>query len=173
MKVEDIIATYRKWYPAYSASDIYFATTTAFRSWHGMVIESERRAAQKGPAGAGNTWIYEFDYKLPVDGGKWGAPHTGDIPFCFDNVKLCAGMTGGDDSKGSDAQKVADQMSDAFIAFARTGDPNCKSIPAWPKFHDTERRPTMCFDVASKAVDDPRGQERALIAKAPYLQPGT
>ena len=169
LQVPDVIAEYRRWYPTYSASDVYFAATTAFRSWRGMVLESERRAVQNGPTGAGPTWIYEFDYTLPVEGGKWGAPHTGDIPFAFDNVALCAGMTGG----GADAQKVADQMSDAFIAFARTGDPNCKAIPAWPRFADVERRPTMCFDVRSVVKDDPRGAERKLVAKGVYVQPGT
>jgi para-nitrobenzyl esterase len=169
LKVEEIIADYRRWYPGYSASDVYFAVTTAFRSWRGMVIESERRAVQKGPAGAGPTWIYEFDYKLPVDGGKWGAPHTGDIPFAFDNVELCAGMTGG----GAEAQRVADQMSDTFIAFARTGDPNNAAVPKWPRFEDVERRATMCFDVRSVVRDDPRGEERKLAAKAGYVQPGT
>ncbi|WP_213804559.1 carboxylesterase family protein [Granulicella sp. dw_53] len=163
LKTTDIVTDYRKWYPAYSAGDVFFAVTTAFRSWHGMVIESDRRAAQRGP-----TWVYEFDYKSPVDGGKWGAPHTMDIPFAFDNVEIAAGMTGG----GADAQRVADQMSETLIAFAQTGDPNNKAIPKWPRF-DTERRATMCWDVVSKVKDDPRGEERKLAAKAVYVQPGT
>ena len=90
LKTEDIIADYRKWYPAYSPSDVFFAVTTAFRSWHGMVIESERRAEQNGP-----TWAYTFAWKSPVDGGKWGAPHTMDIPFAFDNTGTASPMTGG------------------------------------------------------------------------------
>lgn len=163
LKTADIVADYRRWYPEYSAGDVFFAVTTAFRSWHGMVIESERRAAQKGP-----TWIYEFDFKSPVDGGKWGAPHTIDIPFVFDNVEIAKGMTGG----GADAQKVADQMSETLIAFAKTGDPNNTAIPKWPRF-DTERRATMCWDVKSVVKDDPRGDERKLAATAVYVQPGT
>jgi para-nitrobenzyl esterase len=168
MTPDEVIVDYRKMYPGYSASDVFFSVTTAFRSWHGMLIESERRAVQKGP-----TWIYEFDYKLPVDGGKWGAPHTGDIPFGFDNVKLAAGMTGGDAGPNSEAQKVAGQMSDTFIAFARTGDPNNASIPKWPKFWDVKTRPTMCFDVKSEVRDDPRGAERKLVDLTTYVQPGT
>lgn len=163
LKVADIVADYRKWYPAYSASDVFFAVTTAFRSWHGMMIESNRRAAQHGP-----TWAYNFAWKSPVDGGKWGAPHTMDIPFAFDNVEIAASMTGG----GADAQKVADQVSDTFIAFARTGDPNNKAIPKWPRY-ELEKRPTMIWDSVSRLEDDPRGEERKLIVQAPYLQPGT
>ncbi len=59
--------------PRLLATDVFFAVTTAFRSWHGMVIESERRAAQQGP-----TWVYNFAWKSPVDGGKMGrATHYG------------------------------------------------------------------------------------------------
>ncbi|GGG63686.1 carboxylesterase/lipase family protein [Edaphobacter dinghuensis] len=163
LKTADIIADYRKWYPAYSASDVFFAVTTAFRSWHGMVIESDRHAAQHGP-----TWAYNFAWKSPVDGGKWGAPHTMDIPFAFDNVKIAASMTGG----GADAQRVADQVSNTFIAFARTGDPNNKAIPHWPRY-ELEHRPTMIWDSVSRIEDDPRGEERKLIEQAPYIQPGT
>lgn len=163
MKSADIVADYRKWYPTSSPSDVFFAVTTAFRSWHGMVIESDRRAAQRGP-----TWAYNFAWKSPIDGGKWGAPHTMDIPFAFDNVEIAASMTGG----GADAQKVADQVSETFIEFARTGNPDNKAIPKWPRY-DLAKRPTMVWDLISRVEDDPRGEERKLIADAPYLQPGT
>ncbi|HTD97406.1 MAG TPA: carboxylesterase/lipase family protein [Edaphobacter sp.] len=166
LKTADIVADYRRWYPAYSAGDVFFAVTTAFRSWHGMVIESERRAVLQG--GQSPTWAYNFAWKSPVDGGKWGAPHTMDIPFAFDNVAIAAPMTGG----GVEAQRVADQMSETLIAFARTGDPNNKAIPRWPRF-ELQKRPTMVWDVVSRVEDDPRGQERRLIEQAAYLQPGT
>jgi len=162
-KTEEIVTDYRRWYPSYSPSDVFFAVTTAFRSWHGMVIESERRAEQHGP-----TWAYNFAWRSPVDGGRWGAPHTMDIPFAFDNVKLAGPMTGG----GPDAQKVADQVSETFIAFARTGDPNNRSIPRWPHF-DLEHRATMIWDLTARVEDDPRGEERKLIEQATYVQPGT
>lgn len=163
LKTTDIVADYRRWYPAYSAGDVFFAVTTAFRSWHGMVIESDRRAAQHGA-----TWAYNFAWKSPVDGDKWGAPHTMDIPFAFDNVEIAASMTGGE----ANAQKVADRVSNTFIAFARTGDPNNKTIPHWPHY-ELQHRPTMIWDSVSRVEDDPRGEERKLINQAPYLQPGT
>jgi para-nitrobenzyl esterase len=163
LKTEDIIADYRKWYPSYSPSDVFFAVTTAFRSWHGMVIESEHRAAQRGP-----TWTYNLAWKSPVDNGKWGAPHTMDIPFMFDNITITSPMTGG----GPEAQKLADQMSDTLIAFARTGSPDNPSIPHWPRY-DLQNRPTMIWDTNPHIENDPRANERKLIAEASYLQPGT
>ena len=167
-KIETIVALYRQWYPAYSPTDVFFSATTAFRSWHGVVIASERRAAQMGAKGPGPTWVYEFDWKSPVDGGKWGAPHTIDIPFAFGMVELAASMTGGD----AEAQALASQVSDTFIAFARTGDPNNAAIPKWPRF-DLTRRATLCWDTTTRVEDDPRGEERKLIEQTRYVQPGT
>ena len=168
LKTEDIVSDYRQWYPAYSPSDVFFAVTTAFRSWHGMVIESERRAAQKGP-----TWVYNFTWKSPADSGKWGAPHTIDIPFAFDNLELAAPTLSADGVRPSaEAQQLASQYADTLINFARTGDPNHPNLPHWPRY-DLTHRPTMLWDNPARVEDDPRGNERKLIEQAPYLQPGT
>jgi para-nitrobenzyl esterase len=112
--------------------------------------------------------VFQLDWGAPIDGGRWKAHHGLDVPLVFDNAPLAPHMVGA----GPDAQRVADQMSDACIAFARTGNPNTKSIPAWPPF-DVKRRATMVFDESSKVVDDPRGDERRLFAQVPYVQPGT
>ena len=65
---ELVVATYRRLYPHYSPSDVFFAATTAARSWRGAIIELEARAAQ--PA---DTWAYQLDWPSPADGGRWGA----------------------------------------------------------------------------------------------------
>jgi para-nitrobenzyl esterase len=161
-----VIAEYRRIYPQYSATDVFFAATTASRSWRGQVIEADRRAAQA--EAAPHTWVYQFDWGTPVQGGRLKAPHGLDIPMVFDNVALCAQMTG----NSPEAQRVADQMSEALISFARTGDPNTKAIPRWPAFNLADR-PTMLFDTMAKVANDPRGDERRLFEKVPYVQPGT
>lgn len=163
LSTKSIIADYRSWYPGYSPADVLFAVTTAFRSWHGMVIESERRARQNGP-----TWVYNFTWKSPVDGGKWGAPHTLDIPFAFDNLELASSMTG----TSPDARQLASIYAETLLHFAATGDPNHSGLPSWPRY-DLTKRPTMLWDSPVRVENDPRGQERKLIAQAPYLQPGT
>ncbi|MGH9600708.1 MAG: carboxylesterase/lipase family protein, partial [Terracidiphilus sp.] len=151
LNLSDVIRDYRGFYPSYSASDVFFAVTTASRSWRGQLIEAERRAAQ--PAGAAPTWVYELDWRTPIDGGKWGAPHTLDIPLAFDNVDAGAGMCG----DGPGARKMADAMSETFIAFARTGNPNHGGLPRWRPYNLKER-PTMSFDLPPRLVDDPRGK---------------
>jgi para-nitrobenzyl esterase len=109
-----------------------------------------------------------LNWQTPVDGGKWKAPHTLDIPLVFDNAAYGASMVG----RGPEAQWMADLMSDAWIAFARTGNPATPHFPSWPRF-ELDRRATMVFDLYPQVVDDPRGAERRLFAPVPYVQPGT
>ena len=113
-----VIADYRRFYPNYSPSDVFFAATTASRSWRGQVIEAERRAVQ--PVAAAHTYVYELDWQTPVDGGKWRAPHTLDLPLAFDNIVHGESMIG----NGPEARRLAGVMSEMWIAFARTGNPN-------------------------------------------------
>jgi para-nitrobenzyl esterase len=91
-----------------------------------------------------------------------------DIALVFDNIAQPHSLTG----TGEDAQKTADQMSDAFIAFARTGNPNHTGMPQWRPY-GLDHRSTMVFNAESKLVDDPRGNERRLFAQVPFIQRGT
>ena len=160
---EYVVAEYRRLYPQYSPTEVYFAATTAGRSWRGALIETELRAAQGAPV-----FSYQLDYKSPLEGGRYGAMHAMDIPLVFDNIAQPGSRTG----TGADAQKTADQMSDAFIAFARTGNPNHAGLPQWRPY-ELNTRSTMVFNAQSQLVDDPRGAERRLFAQVPYIQRGT
>ncbi|THD77058.1 MAG: carboxylesterase/lipase family protein [Phenylobacterium sp.] len=157
-----VIAEYRRLYPTYTASDVLFAATTAARSWRAAIIEAELRAQAGTPA-----FVYQVDWVSPREGGRLRAPHMTDIPLVFDNV-----AAPGSRAEGPTAQPMAERMSEAFIAFARTGDPNCKAIPRWEPY-GLQRRQTMVFDNQTRLVDDPRGAERRLFAKVPFVQAGT
>jgi para-nitrobenzyl esterase len=170
LDVKDVIAKYREWHPAYTASDVFFAVTTDSRSWRGQVIEADRRAAD--PAAQPHTWVYQLNWKSPIDGGKFGAPHTLDIALAFDNAALCLGMVGSSAADRAHAQRMAEIVSESFIAFARTGDPNNPRAPRWPAF-DLGKRSTMIFDLPARIEDDPRGRERIYLGQVPYVQPGT
>ncbi len=162
----EVIGLYRRWYPAYSPADVFFAATTASRSWRGQVIEAERRAAQD--VAKSHTWVYQLDWKSPIDGGRFGAYHGLDVPLVFDNVPLASHMVG----SGADAQIVAGQLSGMLAAFARTGRPDHAAIPPWPVY-DLERRRTLLVDDEPRVASDPRGDERRLFSVVPYVQPGT
>ncbi|MGX9959949.1 carboxylesterase/lipase family protein [Xanthomonas euvesicatoria] len=158
-----VIAEYRRLYPQYTPSQVFFAATTAGRSWRGAVEEAEARARQGAP-----TWVYQLDWGSPLDDGKFGAFHTLDIPLVFDNVRQPGSRTG----DGADAQRMAEQMSEALIAFARHGDPNRRGAPHWQPY-SLKRRETLVFDTPSRLELDPRGGERVLYQQAPFIQRGT
>jgi para-nitrobenzyl esterase len=162
-----VIERYRALYPSYGPSDVFFAATTDSRSWRGQVIEADRRAAQ--PPGAASTWVYQLDWATPVDGGKWGAHHGLDVALAFDNAPLVPEVVGREPSAAS---QVAAQISQAFIAFAHSGNPNHAGIPNWQPY-DLPRRATLVFDTVSRLVPDPRRPTRELFAPVPYVQPGT
>ena len=46
-------------------------------------------------------------------------------------------------------------MSGAWVAFARTGDPNHAGIPRWSPY-DAQARATMVFGDPTRAENDPR-----------------
>jgi para-nitrobenzyl esterase len=73
--------------------------------------------------------------------GKYKAVHCMEIPFVFNNIARCEEMTGGN----KDAYLLADKMSKAWVAFARTGNPAHKGLPAWPAYNATNTA-TMHFD---------------------------
>ena len=166
---QTIVARYREWYPQYAPSDVFFAVCTAFRSWPGQVIEAERRASSPAQS---RTWAYEMDWPSPVAGGKFGAPHTVDIPFFFDNLALAPGMVGASPQEIAQAQPLATAMSEALLSFARSGDPNHAGLPHWPTY-DLQHRATMVWNTPPHPEDDPRGRERELASQAHYRQPGT
>lgn len=158
-----VIAEYRRLYPHYTPSEVFFAATTAGRSWRGAVEEAEARARQGAP-----TWVYQLDWGSPLDGGKFGAFHTLDIPLVFDNIRQPGSRTG----DGADAQRMADAMSTALLAFARHGDPNHAGLPRWEPYSLAQRE-TLLFDTDSRLAHDPRGGERRLYAQVPFVQRGT
>ena len=62
-----------------------------------------------------------------------------------------------------DAYALADTVSAAWVAFARTGNPNVKALPTWPAYSD--RRDTMLFNNVSRVVQDPDREPRLIMEK--------
>ncbi len=159
-----VVAEYRRLYPDYTPSEVFFAATTAGRSWRGAVEELEVRAAQ-----GRNTWAYQLDwYPRTDEGARLRAFHTLDIPLVFGNTGVSGAKTG----DGEDARAVAATMRDALLAFARNGDPNHAGMPTWTPYSMAARE-TMVFDATARLEHDPRGGERMLYRQAPFLQRGT
>ena len=56
------------------------------------------------------------------------------------------------------AQVLADQMSEAWLAFARDGHPGSPRIPEWPRYDTT--RATLIFDIDCRVESDPLSEQR-------------
>jgi para-nitrobenzyl esterase len=99
------------------------------------------QAARKTAQGGAPAYLYQFNYHTPVLDGRPGAFHSAEIAFVFNNLSRCPNLTGGDPQ----ARVLEDQISRAWIEFARSGNPNHPGLPLWPAF--TPDSPvTMIFD---------------------------
>jgi para-nitrobenzyl esterase len=154
----DLIALYRKTRPGMAPGQIF----TRIHSDH-MYRRSVTRAAElKSAHGGAPAYVYHMTWKTPVLDGVLGTPHTLCLPFVFGNVDVAAGLTG----TGPERYALQDRMMGAWIAFARTGNPNHGGLPEWKPYNAAER-PTMIFDNECRLVNDPRRDERLAFEPLP------
>jgi para-nitrobenzyl esterase len=119
-----------------------------------------------------NTFLYRFHWPAPapaVPDEDLGSPHGADLGFMFGS-----GNEPWLDIYGPDPlpQALTEQMMDAWLAFAKTGNPNHSNMPEWPAY-DPSARATMIFDTTdtattSEVVNDPDGSERAFWDGVPF-----
>ena len=159
---EWVVSQYRQHFPTWDAERVFYAATTAGRSWPGQVIEADARAAAGAP-----TWVYQVDFQSPTQPRR-GAPHTMDIALSFGTLDAPGSFTG----TGAGARAASRTLMSAFTAFARQGEPNAPGVPHWPHY-TLPRRDTLLLDAVSRSVPDPRRWERELFARVPYIQPGS
>jgi para-nitrobenzyl esterase len=150
-KADGLIDYFRKSRPDATPTDLYVMITTG-RMRMNAILQAERKAA----LGKAPVYMYLFTWEAPVQKSY----HTLEIPFAFDNVDLNTKMTGGT----AEARKLAENVSRAWVAFARTGSPNHAGIPKWDTYTEKDRA-TMLLNVECTLVGDPNREDRlALIS---------
>lgn len=101
------------------------------------------------------TYHYLFTWESPSS--ALGACHGIDIPFVFGLVDREEGAQFS--GSGPDAKALAERTMDAWLSFARSGEPGHEGLGAWPAF-DTERRSTMLLGATCEIVEAPFDAER-------------
>lgn len=95
---------------------------------------------------------YLFTYKSPAMGGALGAMHGLDNPLLFGS--LDANFTG----NSPEVENLAIKIQDSCTAFARIGNPSCKTNGNWPVYGND--RITMIFDKDTQVESAPYEEER-------------
>lgn len=144
------------------AAEVYAAAAGRRRRYRNVyqALETDRvfripaiRLAEAQARHQPATYMYRFDWESPM----FGACHAVDIPFVFHGVDTGFGrmLTGG----GPKAQRLADQVSDAWAQFAHAGDPGHGGLPTWPTY-DADERSTMLFNTDCTVESAPRDEQR-------------
>jgi para-nitrobenzyl esterase len=152
---DKLIDLYRKELPNASPSQIYFMIT-AFPT--AAITQAERKVAQ----GKAPVFMYLFTWETPVEGGKRHSPHTIELPFVFNNVVEQPEEVG----NGPELKPLADKVSGAWTAFARTGNPSAAGTPKWLAYTANERA-TMIINNEWKLMNDPRHEARLIMNSLP------
>jgi para-nitrobenzyl esterase len=155
-KADALIPALRAAFPRYAPSHLLVAAETMKGYWIAAVLQAERKAMQ----GAAPVFVYQLAWETPVDGGRLRSHHALDLPLVFNNIENGRSMVG----PGPEPQRIADLMSSAWIAFARSGNPNTGELPRWPAY-GVKRRATMVFDLDSRVQNDPYAEIRRILMK--------
>ena len=126
-----------------------------------FLVPSLRLADAQAATGA-PVWTYLFTWPTPVFGGLLGATHALELPFVWDLIDEPAwrAFVGEDPPRA-----LVTAMQDAWLAFARTGDPNVAGAVPWPRY-DLATRPTLELGEVVRLVNDPSKERRELWYRA-------
>jgi para-nitrobenzyl esterase len=158
----ELLAAYRRAYPNKSPFLLQAVMTTDASGRKMAIKQAEVKAAQGGAP----VYMYQWNWATSAYGGRYGAIHGLDVSATFHSYRdqtLDVGSPRG--------RRVADELASAWVAFAKTGDPNNPQIPRWDPY-ETSRRATMIFDDKTRSENDPGSGFRKLWAAIPTSPTG-
>ncbi len=153
-KGRDVVALYRRTRPSAGPEDLLDPLISTDAMWLDSVHIAERKAVS-GPA---PVFMYQFAYESDALDGRLKAGHGMEVAFVFNDVE--ANRATGTRPERVD---VARAMSDAWVAFARQGDPNHPGLPKWTPYMPDDRT-TMVFDSPCRVAPDPTELRQGLDA---------
>ena len=151
-KKDRICELFSKAYPDRQLQDVLFLD---------LEFKGEALDYIKGfTASGGKIWNYMFNLETPYNCGTV-AWHNAEECYVFRNAAYLEY-----EYIPEVSEKLEDEMSGAWLAFARNGDPNCDAIPQWPAC-TKESVPCLCFDEVTDLRID---HDRELIAEYPQIE---
>ena len=154
--VAALVTDYQRQYPNCTAAFLYSVIASMIFA-DGAMTQVEERAARKDRA---PVYCYRFDWCPDIYDGQLGAFHSLDIGFTFDNTERWDSATGG----GERAQELASRMSQAWISFARSGNPNHRELPEWPTYSTSEKA-VMIFDDLCQVLKGPDDNAHRILSQ--------
>jgi para-nitrobenzyl esterase len=134
------------------------------------MIEPARAIARTLAARGQPVYAYRFSYVAHSMRGVWtlGAPHASEIPFVFDTLRAHYGsaVTSADEAMSRTLQRY-------WVAFARTGRPDPRGEPAWPRYQPDADRLMNFTEHGPIFEPDPYRQRIDLVLRAGLQKPGT
>jgi para-nitrobenzyl esterase len=140
------IDAFRRAHPGASPWDLWILIATD----HPRGTYSRELAKRKAEQHGAPVFAYRYDWETPEGGGHMRSPHTIEIQFVFNNIKIAGPLV----SKMPEAYALAEKTSASWVAFARTGDPNTPKLPRWPAY-TAASRDTMLFNNECRVESDP------------------
>ena len=146
------IEEFRRSNPGASPTELYVLIQSAAMMRTGTVRLAERKLV----GGSAPVYMYMLTWRSPIEGGRLGAAHGMCVPLSMDN---CHSAQWSDFPAG---HELAALMSQAWINFGGSGDPNHSELPKWMPY-STDARATMIFDDPCSLVNDPFPGERLVL----------
>jgi para-nitrobenzyl esterase len=112
-------------------------------------------AEAKLQGGSSPVFMYLLEWASGARDGMVMASHGLDVPLTMDNTERSGAWT----ADFPESRLLASTMSEAWLAFARSGNPNHDGLCHWEPY-TVDRRATMLFDVRSRVVNDPYEEAR-------------
>ena len=103
------------------------------------------------------TYAYLFEWAPPLVGRTLGSCHGIELPFVFGGVRTMLGRAGLLANPG--AQRLCTRIQDAWLAFARLGEPGHVDLPEWPAY-SRFCRSTMSLSGECSLREDPHEKGR-------------
>ena len=141
-------ATFLKYYPA---TDDSVASTSQYNFSRDQIFGVQNYTwANVESAQGKKVYVYRFTRKVPGTGvyAKYGAFHTGEVPYAYDNLKFVNRPWESVD------HELAAVMSSYWVNFIKTGDPNSKKLPGW-KAYNTKDKEVMMLGISQQSVPMP------------------